>query len=248
MSEHKALTSVEIKDAEAGTVQAVFATLGVIDSDGDVTVKGAFENEAPVRISAYGHTSWGGALPVGKGFIKEVGDEAILDSQLFLNTAAGREHFETIKEMGPLMEWSYGYDVVEADTGEFEGQKVRYLKKLKVHEVSPVLLGAGVGTRTLAVKSDLPFSEQADSVLGDVRALIDRAKTFGSQSTDERKEGRVLSAANRERLAALAESLGEAGVSLSDFLAATDPDKDEKAAQVLIESLYLGHLRLESGL
>lgn len=247
MSEHKALTGVEIKDAEAGTVQAVFATLGVMDSDGDVTVKGAFETDAPVRISAYGHTSWGGVLPVGKGYIREEGNEAILESQFFLTTVAGREHFETIKEMGPLQEWSYGYDVVDSEAGEFEGKQVRYLKKLKVHEVSPVLLGAGVGTRTLSVKSDLPFSEQANSVLGDVRALIDRAKTFGSQSTDERKEGRVLSAANRERLAALAESLSEAGVSLNDLLAATDPDKDEKAVLDLIRHLQFDHLRLASG-
>jgi len=244
MSEHKALTGVEIKDADQGLVRAVFATLNVVDSDGDVTVKGAFEDDAPVRISAYGHTSWGGALPVGKGVIREVGDEAILESQLFLNTSAGREHFETIKQMGPLMEWSYGFDIVEADNGEHEGQKVRFLKKLKVHEVSPVLLGAGVDTRTLAVKQVPPFSEQADGVLGDVEALVARAMAFGSQSEDsERKEGRVLSAANRERLNALVEALGTAGVSLSEWLADTDPNKDREA--VIRELVRFERMRFE---
>src|SRR5687768_23717 len=147
----KTFSHVEIKDADKGEVTAVFATLGVIDSDGDVTVKGAFDNGAKVRISAYGHTSWNGALPVGKGSIREVGDEAILEGRFFLDTPAGADTFKVVKELGVdgLQEWSYGYDPVEFSFGEFEEQQVRYLNKLKVHEVSPVLLGAGVGTRLL---------------------------------------------------------------------------------------------------
>jgi len=138
----KTFSHVEIKDADKGEVTAVFATLGVIDSDGDVTVKGAFDNGAKVRISAYGHTSWNGALPVGKGSIREVGDEAILEGRFFLDTPAGADTFKVVKELGVdgLQEWSYGYDPVEFSFGEFEEQQVRYLNKLKVHEVSPVLL------------------------------------------------------------------------------------------------------------
>jgi hypothetical protein len=227
MSETKALTGVSIKDADAGTVQAVFATLGVIDKDGDVTTEGAFQDGEQVRISAFGHTSWHGHLPVGKGVIREVGNEAILDGQFFLNTQHGRDTFETVKGLAGLGEWSYGYDILEADNGQFEGKDVQFLRKLKVHEVSPVLLGAGENTRTLAVKQQLPpFSDQATQVLGDLEALVNRAKAFGSQSEDmERKEGRVLSAANRERLATLLTALGEAGVSISELLDETDPNK-----------------------
>lgn len=224
MSETKALTGVSIKDADAGTVQAVFATLGVIDSDGDVTEKGAFQDGASVRISAFGHASWGGALPVGKGTIREVGDEAILDGQFFLNTQHGRDTFETVKGLADLGEWSYGYDILDASPGQHDGKDVQFLRKLKVHEVSPVLLGAGVGTRTLAVKNQPAFSEQTERVLGDLDALLNRAKALGSQS-DDRKEGRVLSAANRERLATLLTALGEAGMSIEQLLAETDPQK-----------------------
>lgn len=227
MNEHKALARVEIKDAEKGTVQAVFATLGVIDHDGDVTVKGAFENGAEVRISAYQHSSWGGALPVGKGLIREDGDEAILDGQLFLGSTPGRDHFETLKEMGGLMEWSYGFDVLDSEVGQFEGEDVRFLRKLKVHEVSPVLLGAGIGTRTVAVKEKITFPDQAEAVLGDVKALISRVEGWGSDS--DIKEGRVLSAANRERLGVLVTALGEAGEALRTLLADTDPDKGRDA-------------------
>lgn len=148
----KALTGVEIKDASQGTVKAVFATLNVKDSDGDVTLPGAFKDGAPVTISAYGHKTWEGALPVGKGVIRATDTEAILDGQFFLNTTAGRDTFETVKQLGDLQQWSYGFDTVEAERGKHDGEDVQFLKALDVHEVSPVLLGAGVATRTVAAK------------------------------------------------------------------------------------------------
>ena len=33
-----------------------------------------------------------------------------------------------------------------------DGRSVQFLERLKVHEVSPVILGAGIATRTLATK------------------------------------------------------------------------------------------------
>src|SRR5213595_1548806 len=66
------------KATSLGEVTALFARLNVVDADGDVTLSGAFTEGAPVVISAYGHTSWGGALPVGKGTIGTRGDLALL--------------------------------------------------------------------------------------------------------------------------------------------------------------------------
>lgn len=183
MTDTKALTGVEIKDAEEGIVEAVFAKFNVKDHDNDVTLPGAFEDGAKVRISAWGHSSWGpsrGASsvpqpPVGKGVIRVVDDEARLEGQFFLKTQAGRDHFEVIKEMGDQQEWSYGYDTADFEMGEFEGEKVRFLKSQIVHEVSPVMLGAGIGTRTLAVKG-----KQLDS---DLRESLQEAGTarYGGQ-------------------------------------------------------------------
>ncbi|GAA4221514.1 hypothetical protein FHR32_005120 [Streptosporangium album] len=149
---------VEIKDEVKGQVKAVFSTFNVIDSDKDVTPPGAFEDGAPVLISAYGHTSWQGELPVGKGTIRQTSKEAIFEGQFFMNTDHGKNAFLTVKELSDagLQEWSFGYDPVDYSFGEFDGQKVRFLNKLKVHEVSPVLLGAGVNTRTLSAKSAGP--------------------------------------------------------------------------------------------
>lgn len=149
----KSLQRVEVKSADCGEVEAVFATFNAIDSDGDVTVPGAFEDGAEVVISSYQHTSWGGALPVGKGRIRTTGEEAILEGQFFMDIPAARDTFLVVKELGQRQQWSYGFDVVDAEPGTFQGREVRFLKRQLVHEVSPVLVGAGVNTRTLAAKA-----------------------------------------------------------------------------------------------
>lgn len=143
---------VEVKDATKGQVEAIISTFNVIDHDGDVTQSGAFTDGAKVRISAYGHRSWWGELPVGKGVIKVTDEDARLVGEFFVETEVGRETFGVVKAMGELQEWSYGFDVVESEMGQQDGRDVRFLKKLEVHEVSPVLKGAGVGTQTVAVK------------------------------------------------------------------------------------------------
>ena len=168
----KTLTNVRVKDATLGIVEAVFAShlvaeadLGrvgpdVIDSDGDVTLKGAFTEGQAVVVSAYGHGSWEGKLPVGKGVIREEGDQAIAELQFFMNTAHGRDTFETVKELSAadLQEWSYSLHEVSSRRGNVGGKAVRILEQIKrVKEVSPVLMGAGVDTRTLAVKQHKQF-------------------------------------------------------------------------------------------
>lgn len=149
----KYLKGVHVKDAVKGTVSAVFSTFNVIDSDGDVTMSDAFTDGAEVAISAYGHTSWGGALPAGKGVIRTTKSEAILDGQFFMDTTHGKDTFAVVKAMGARQQWSYGFDILDAAPGTMDGKDVQYLYKLDVHEVSPVLVGAGVNTRTIAAKN-----------------------------------------------------------------------------------------------
>jgi len=154
LRQFKTLSDVKAEGDE-GYVKAVFSTFNVIDHDKDVTLPGAFEEGAPVRISAFNHSSnRGQVLPVGKGVIETDATKAMLVGQFFMNTTGGRDTFETVKQLGPLGEWSYGYDVLEEEKGEFGEEKasVNFLKSLKVHEASPVLLGAGIGTQTLVAK------------------------------------------------------------------------------------------------
>jgi len=153
--ERKQYALKEMTLDEAGSFRAVFATLGVVDHHGDIIMPGSIEQGAKVRVSAYNHASWGGALPVGKGDIAEVGNELVATGKFFLDTSNGAETYKTIKNLGDLGEWSFGFDIIEKDYQQDEatGREYRRLKKLKVYEVSPVLLGAGVGTRTTDIKA-----------------------------------------------------------------------------------------------
>jgi hypothetical protein len=209
---------VEIKDAAKGEVTAIFSTFDVIDSDRDVTKAGAFSDGAEVPISAYGHQSWLGALPVGKGVIRTTKTEAILEGQFFMDTAAGRDTFLVVKELGALGQWSYGYDPVKFSYGEHDGQRVRFLEALKVHEVSPVLLGAGVGTRTLGAKgAPMSFADEARAVVAAARSLGDRAADVLAKRLEKGKGLGVESA----------ELLGEVEAELkrlTELLADPEPD------------------------
>lgn len=218
----KSLSRVEVKDADKGEVTVVFATLDVIDKDGDVTRKGAFADGASVRISAYGHTSWSGALPVGKGTIREVGSEAVMEGQFFLDTAAGRDTFTVVKELGSDQEWSYGYDPVKFSFGEHDGKQVRFLEELKVYEVSPVLVGAGVGTRLLTAKSGLKFVEHTDAVLADVETLVSRAADVVALRNEK---GKGLSEVSAESLVRLEQALKQLQGLLTE--PATDTTADD---------------------
>jgi len=151
---------MEVKaDGEPGEFRAVFATLGVVDHQGDVTLPGAFEDGAPVRISYWGHR-WQD-LPVGRGVIHADDKQAWVDGRFFLDTEAGKETYQTVKNLEDLQEWSYGFDIEEAERGKFEDQgEVQFLKKLVVHEVSPVMLGAGVDTRTVDIKGLKPYPNE----------------------------------------------------------------------------------------
>lgn len=172
MSQHKSLGRVTVKSEAEGTVSAVFSTFNVRDHDGDVTLPGAFDEGASVVISSYNHTSWGGSRPVGKGTIRTTRSEAIMDGQFFMDTADGRETFSVVKGLSEsgLGEWSYGFEVLESEPGRHDGMDSKFIKRVKVFEVSPVLRGAGVNTRTVAVKALMETGME----LKDATRLVER--------------------------------------------------------------------------
>jgi len=140
------------KDAdETGEFRAEFATLNVVDHDGDVTVPGAFQDGQETLIEAWNHNY--GQLPVGKGVIHEDGDKAVVEGFFFLDTQGGLEHYKTVKALGSLQEWSYTFDVEDSGYGESDGQDVQFLRKLDVWGVAPVERGAGIDTRTIDIKA-----------------------------------------------------------------------------------------------
>ena len=224
--------AVELKEDKEGSFVARIATLDVIDKDGDVTLPGAFKKGTEVLVSAYMHGSWMGGLPVGKAVIHEAGDDVLADGEFNLKTETGREHYEAVKFSGKLQEWSYGFKVDESGEDTIDGQKVRILKKITPFEISPVLLGAGIDTATLAIKNDKStYADQAEAVLAAVTDLVTRTQSLADL---RRKEGRVLSSANRERMKKLLDMLSGVASDLKELLDATEPVDDEKLAQAIL--------------
>jgi hypothetical protein len=213
-----------IKSEPRGEVEAVFSTFNVVDKDGDWTLPGAFTDGAEVLISAYGHSSWGGQLPVGKGVIKTTATDARLVGKFFLETQGGRDTFATIRALGGLAQYSYGFDILEKGelTDELRQRGVRrVLPKLKVHEVSPVLLAAGVGTRTVATKCTGcgDVHDRGATCRCDERATIDAAIALVKRDT-------LLSARDRARwLAAF-----QAEHDVPEAVAVSAKQRDEVAA------------------
>jgi len=169
-------------DGEAGEFKAIFSTFDVIDLDNDVTLPGAFKDGQKVRVSYWGHR-WSD-LPVGRGVIQSDEKEAWINGAFFLDTEGGRETYQTVKNLGELQEWSYGFDVLERSEGEFEGQQVQFLRRLDVTEVSPVMLGAGIGTRTEAIKGlrDALHGENRPEIL---QELHDMLVTLGAKCAED---------------------------------------------------------------
>jgi hypothetical protein len=169
---------------ETGEFAAEFATLNVIDLDGDVTEPGAFQDGQETLIEAWNHGYF--ELPVGKGVIRERDNKAIIEGRFFMDTMGGVEHYRTVKNIGTLQEWSYTFDILESGSGEFDDQEVHFLRKLDVWGVAPVQRGAGIDTRTLAIKRQRNDSTGVD---GEGGASPPQSPPGGGKGEDSEPSG-----------------------------------------------------------
>jgi hypothetical protein len=156
----KSFGPLNVENAELGEVTAIVATLNVVDKDGDVILPGAIPTGgAKVKMSGYAHdVILGGAAPVGKGTITEENGKAVFRGKFFMTTERGREAFHTVKELGTDSEWSFGFPrqvktAEMSDDWKGKGAK-RLIAGLRPIEASPVIVGAGVDTGTVGVKSE----------------------------------------------------------------------------------------------
>ena len=227
---------VEVKDADLGIVEAVIATLNVVDKDGDLTLPGFFGTQKNVPI-LWGH-NWE-MMPLGLADITEKGDKAILTGRFNLDSAAGKEALAVLKFQGDSQQWSYGFSIKtggstfipDDERGEHQGAN-RLLQPLsngdpgsKVAEASPVVVGAGEGTMTVSVKAADPSVKLADhvsSVTDDLTALAGRV----SEVRTLRKEGK-LGEQTKDRLNELGQAMIAMGRALADTADSLPIDDDD---------------------
>lgn len=166
---------VEYKADGEGSIQAVFSTFDMVDSDGDVLTRAAFTDGQKVPM-VWAH-DW--SRPIGKGVIKTDPKRAIFDGQFFMDTTDGLDAYRTVKAMSDLQEFSWGFRILDAEQETRDGMPVRVITKAEVFEVSPVLVGANRETYTLALKDGLIdlkrrrlSRHQLEAVIATLQALM----------------------------------------------------------------------------
>lgn len=206
----KSFGILDVKDADKGEVEAIIATLNVVDRDRDVILPGAIADGTKVKISSYGHGAMFGEVPVGKGHLHVRGDTVLFKGRYFLSTRGGAEAFATLKELGPDQEWSFGFRVLDAEGAPEEWAKrgaFQMLKKLDPFEVSPVIVGAGIGTQTVAMKSDdgtapeEPDPAEREAAIA-AKTAADLAAEAEADALRRAEEGRVAERAALKQQAA----------------------------------------------
>jgi hypothetical protein len=188
-----------------------------------------------------------GALPTGKGVIGSDRKGGYIDAGFFIDTPHGLATYQTVKALGALQEWSYGYD---ATTETFDQEQLkdypgaqRGLLKVDVHEVSPVLKGAGIGTGTMSIKN-------IDGLVPAGEYLVSEAEAFRARASDRTafraKEGRRLSTATRSHLDTLATALTDAATGLRGLLEEVDGDVGKAAVPADILAIFAATEALRS--
>ena len=213
-------------EGDEGHVMAAFSVFNIRDEGNDVVLPSFFTDGQEVAMAAWGHDWW--SLPPGKGVIKVQDDRATFDGHFFMDTQQGAEHYRTVKAMGGLQEWSFGFDILESKTGDFDDddddRQARYLVRGETFEVSPVLIGMNRETYTEAIKSHRQsYNDQGDAALTAVASWIERTESLVVLRA---KDGRGLSDDHKGKLAEFYEQLGYLSEAVKALTAEAEPVVD----------------------
>jgi HK97 family phage prohead protease len=242
MSESKERKNIApiFSDEVEGKVESVFSVFNTIDTDGDVvlpnSIKSGYGDKGVAMV--WGH-DWKDVI--GKGEIVQDDNKATFKGEFFMDTERGRQAYNTVKAMGDLQQWSFGYEVLDSENGKFQKDNtevdVRYLKDLKVWEVSPVLVGANQETYTLSVKEQTEqteekeqkqdgkrFTEEIEEVLTALISVTQRAKELTALRLQKNKK---LSESAYDSLTSLQDEIQDIYNDLDSLLSVGAPSEIE---------------------
>ena len=135
---------------EKGIIEAYVSIFGNVDLTGEIIDKGAFADSLKIKLPK-GVWSHNWDQPIAKTLEAREDDKGLyIKGKLILEVQKAAEAYALMKE-GVIDEFSIGYQVVEDETDK-EGN--RHLKKIRLYEWSPVLVGANPKTELLNVKSE----------------------------------------------------------------------------------------------
>lgn len=180
-----------LEDGEGGTFEALVSVFGNVDSVGDRVVKGAFAETLkewetsgdPIPV-LWSHMSSDPDMHIGVVEAAEERDDGLwVRGRLDLDAPKAAQVYRLLKGRR-VTQFSFAYDVLDAAPVVDDGDTVLELKRLKLYEVGPTLIGANPATELLDVKA--------------LRTL-----------EREVKSGRVLSAKNEGRLREAHAAIGD---------------------------------------
>lgn len=214
MRETKTLALTEFKEADddSGEFTGRASTFGTVDSYGDTIEPGAYKDTLPEFLTR-GFIGWGHDWDEPIGYVKsaeERKDGLYITGRFHSDPEAqrrrtiARERVENQLFMG----LSIGYEAIESEIrqvaepvrgkwGEWT-DKIRALTKIKLYEVSLVMVPAEANSGLTAIKgTGLTFAEHSEQVRVALLELVRRAE---SGLDTREKVGRALSAARRQQI------------------------------------------------
>lgn len=206
--EHKRTTIQQGAVSDTGMLVGYANVTGVLDRAGEVVVRGAYKNlEGFVAdgFMAVGH-DWLG-LPVGTIRDAREDDTGLWVEAEFHSTEDAQKARTVVAERlaaGKSVGLSIGYRVVADGYRDHEGQKVRHLDEVEVHEFSIVTVPANPQSMVSAVKGiGMPLAAQSEAVLELLEDYVTRCEEVDGLRkhglSDERLEQlqRVVDAAHK---------------------------------------------------
>lgn len=152
---------VKATGEETGEFEAIVAVFGNIDSGGDVIVKGAFTDTLaewdasgdPIPV-VWSHDSNDPFSHIGSVVEASETDTGLLvKGQLDLDNPKAAQVHKLLKGRR-VTQFSFAYSVLDGGPTEIDGQSAFELRRLKLYEVGPTLVGMNQETELLSAKSD----------------------------------------------------------------------------------------------
>lgn len=258
--EYKAVATEFKAVDDQGIFEGHFSIFGNVDDGGDMMHAGAFAKtivERGKRVKVFYAHDWQKLIGPPPDVLQEDVRGLHVKGRLTLDSFWGREAWALMKD-GALTEASIGYEPVKWDYQAPDGSQIseqdawatrgviRNLREVKLYEVSPVPLGMNALAEVAAIKAAL--STRNPHWQDIKQEPLDTYLTTLGRIAAELKDGRVLSAGNKEKVQGAVSALASALEALNALLAAADPDAGKALQSTLLRRARAAEYALTMGL